>query len=98
MGTVSTELIDALTISARELQQGIQMHCGLMTSLLEGKQLDENSLQPLIDRCPKRSREVKLEKAIGEAIQALEESRKSFKSKRLEILRKKLTRVLIEAD
>lgn len=42
-------------------------------------------------------REKKLRAAIMEAINELEESRKSFKSKRLERLRKRLTQVLIES-
>jgi hypothetical protein len=91
------ELLDALNTSVKELQQGLNMHCCLMNSLLEGK-LDECRLQPLVDRCPKRSRERKLEKAVTEAIHVLEESRKAFKSKRLEVLRKRLTQVLIEAE
>jgi hypothetical protein len=36
--------------------------------------------------------------AIQEAIEVLDESRKAFKSKRLEILRKRLTQVLAEAQ
>jgi hypothetical protein len=91
------ELLNALNTSAKDLQEGLSMHCCLMNSLLEGE-IDERRLQPLIDRCPKRSRERKLEKAVTEAIHVLEESRKAFKSKRLEVLRKKLTQVLIEAE
>jgi hypothetical protein len=81
----------------KELQQGIDTHCCLVTSVLEDR-LDECSLRPLLDVCPKRSRELKLEKTIREAIDILEESRKAFKSKRLEALRKKLTRVLIDRE
>ena len=73
------------------------MHCGLITSIVEDR-LDEHTLRPLLDLCPKRSREVRLETAIKEAIEILEESRKAFKSKRLETLRKNLTRVLIDGD
>ena len=91
------DLINALNASVKELQQGIDHHCCLVTSILE-KQVDERNLQPLLDLCPKGTREMRLESAIQEAIDVLEESRKSFKSKRLEILRKNLTRVLIEAD
>ena len=91
------DIIDALNTSAKELQQGIDMHCCLMTSILEGE-VDERNLAPLLDLCPKRSRELRLEKAIEEAIGALEESRKAFKSKRLERLRKKLTQTLIGTD
>jgi hypothetical protein len=80
----------------KNLRQGIDVHCCLVTSLVGG-QLDERNLQPLLDMCPKRSRELRLEKAIKEAIDVLEESRKAFKSKRLEQLRKDLTHALIEA-
>jgi hypothetical protein len=38
-----------------------------------------------------------MKEAIKEAIDELEESRKAFKSKRLEVLRKKLTMVLMNA-
>ena len=51
---------------------------------------------PLVDLCPSKSREAILRDAIKDAIEALEQSRKAFKSKQLEVLRKKLTRVLIE--
>ena len=37
-----------------------------------------------------------LKEAIREAIKVIEDSRKAFKSKKLEALRKKLTSVLIE--
>jgi len=36
--------------------------------------------------------------AIRDTIEVLEETRKAFKSKRLEVLRKKLTSVLIESE
>ena len=44
-----------------------------------------------------RTREEILQDAIMEAIYELDESRKSFKSKRLESLRKKLTTVLVDS-
>ena len=97
MGLEKMDLIDALNTSIKELQQGIDIHCCLVTAILE-KRLDEGNLRPLFDRCPKRSRELRLEKAIKEAIDILEASRKAFKSKRLEALRKNLTQVLIDAD
>ena len=90
------EIINALNNNAKELRQGIDMHCCLVSSVLEGK-ADEHLLQPLFNLSPKRPREIKLEKAVKEAIEIIEDSRKAFKSKRLEALRKKLTHVLIEA-
>ena len=91
------DIINALNHSVIELEQGLKTHCCLVTSILE-EQIDEGELQSIFDHCPKRSREISLEKAIKEAIEEIEESRKSFKSKRLETLRKKLTAVLIETD
>ena len=97
MNEEKQELINALTNNIKELQQGIDIHCCLVTSIVEGR-MDDRYLQPLLDKCPKRSRELKLEKAIKEAIDILEETRKSFKSKTLEALRKKLTQVLIDQN
>lgn len=97
MAEEKKELIHALSASLRELQQGISTHCSLINAFVE-EEMDERALQSLIERCPKRTREHRLEKALQEAIEVLEESRKAFKSKRLEALRKKLTRVLIEAE
>lgn len=97
MGLNKKDIIHAINTSVKELQQGIDTHCCLMTSILEG-QVDDRNLRPFLDLCPKRTREIRLEKVIQEAIDELEESRKAFKSKRLEALRKKLTQVLIETD
>jgi len=52
--------------------------------------------RPLMDMCPKGSRKQLLKDAIKDALDVLEESRKAFKSKKLEALRKKLTQVLID--
>ncbi|MBL0712227.1 MAG: hypothetical protein JJV98_00885 [Desulfosarcina sp.] len=97
MGLDKNDIINALNTSVKELQQGIDTHCCLVAAILENK-VDERNLLPLLDLCPKRSRELRLEKAIKEAIEVIEESRKAFKSKKLEALRKKLTSELIAAD
>jgi Ni2+-binding GTPase involved in maturation of urease and hydrogenase len=89
------DLITAIDRSAEELHQQIEMHRKRVASML-GNRLDEEALEPLFDFCPLHSREARLKQAIVEAIEVLEESRKAFKSKRLEALRKKLTVVLIE--
>ena len=91
------EIINEFNGSVRKLQQGIDMHCRLVTSILEG-QVDEQNIQSFLSICPTRSRELKLQRAIKEAIDVLEESRKSFKSKKLKALRKMLTDVLIETE
>jgi hypothetical protein len=86
-------LITALNTSVKELQQGIDLHCRLLTSVLQGNIEKQNPLA-VLDAPPRQSREQMMREAINEAIEELEESRKAFKSKKLEALRKKLTRVL----
>ena len=97
MGVEKKEIINALNTSIKELQQGIDTHCYLVSSLLADG-VDDRSLQSLMEICPDRKREVELKTAIKEAIDVIEESRRAFKSKKLEGLRKKLTQVLIDAN
>jgi len=89
----SQDLISEVNESVKDLQNRIDKHCCLVTAILEG-QGDTRHL-PV---CPARKRELKLREAIEEAIEVLEQSRKSFKSKQLEGLRKKLTQVLIDNE
>jgi hypothetical protein len=89
-------LMQAVSQSVKELEQRIEAHHCLIASILD-QNVDERNLNKIMEYCPIRSREACFKQAIEEAINVLEESRKAFKSKRLEVLRKKLTRVLIEA-
>jgi len=86
----------AIDRSAEELHRHIEMHRKLVASML-GSQADEKGFQPFPNARPLRSREAQLQGAILETIEVLDESRKAFKSKRLEALRKKLT-VLLAAN
>lgn len=95
-GIIKDELLTALNKSVKDLQQGIDMHTCLIASIL-GNEVGQQNFQPLMAEYPSRSREIQLKEVIAEAIDILDESRKSFKSKRLEVLRKKLTQVLIDA-
>lgn len=88
-------LMQAVSQSVKELEQRIEMHHCLIASILN-QTVDERNLKKIADFCPVRSRESRLIKAIEEAIEVLEESRKAFKSKKLEALRKMLIQVLIE--
>ena len=89
------DLVTVINRSTEELHQKIDMHRYLMTTLLEKKVGDETIKQLALPTFfPNENR---LKQAIMETIDVLEESRKAFKSKRLEVLRKKLTQVLIEA-
>ena len=87
-------LLEAVDQSVKALREGIDMHYCLVAQVL-GRQ-GGAGLDHLTNLCPSRSRETRLREAIEEAIDVLEESRKAFKSKKLEMLRKKLTRVLID--
>jgi hypothetical protein len=97
MGVEKREIINAISASIKELQQGIDTHCCLVASLMNDG-VDERNFKPLMDLCPERTREVRLKAAIKEAIDVIEESRKAFKSKKLEVLRKKLIQVLIDLN
>jgi len=89
------DLVTVINRSAEELHQKIDMQRYLMTTLLEKKVGDETLKQLVLPTY--FPDENKLKQAIMETIEVLEESRKAFKSKRLEVLRKKLTQVLIES-
>jgi formylmethanofuran dehydrogenase subunit B len=97
MGSDNKNLVDAIKVSVRQLQKGIDTHCSLVASMLK-ETVDERNINPIFDLIPKKSRELKLREAIHEAIEVLEESRKAFKSKNLGTLRKKLIQVLIETN
>jgi RecJ-like exonuclease len=96
-GPGKEELIVALKKSVMELQQGIDIHSCLVASVLQDK-MDDRPLRELQAACPGISREQRMKGAIQEAIDVLENSRKAFKSKQLEALRKKLTQVLIDTQ
>jgi len=89
------DLISVIEKSAEELHEKIDMHRYLMTTILD-QRVGDGSIKQI--SLPSYSAdEGRLKEAIQEAIEVLEESRKAFKSKRLETLRKRLTQVLIEA-
>ncbi len=89
------DLFTVINRSTEELHQKIDMQRYLMTTLLE-KQVGDETVKQLV-LPTNSSNENRLKQAIMETIDVLEESRKAFKSKRLEVLRKKLTQVLIES-
>jgi uncharacterized coiled-coil protein SlyX len=90
-------LLEALNSSVKDLQQRIDLHFDLVDRFLEDK--TEGTLpETPVTSFPSKSREYALKTAIREAIDTLEETRKAFKSKTLEALRKKLTQVLIDLN
>ncbi|MFP4453792.1 MAG: hypothetical protein ACLFPI_10565 [Desulfobacterales bacterium] len=90
-------LANVLNESVKELQHRLDQHSCLIAAILDG-QVDSHNLAPHPhgDARLSWSREEKFGQAIKEAIEVLEQSRKSFKSKELKILRKKLMQVLID--
>ena len=94
-GIQKADLIKVIDTSTEELHQRIDMHRYLMAAILD-KKVGENTLDHVL--LPDPHRELRLKGAIRDTIEVLEETRKAFKSKRLEVLRKKLASVLIEAE
>ena len=94
-GIQKADLIKVIDTSTEELHQRIDMHRYLMAAILD-KRVSENTLHNVLIPDPRR--ELRLKGAIRDTIEVLEESRKAFKSKRLEVLRKKLTEVLLESE
>lgn len=88
------DLIIVIDKTAEELNHKMDILQHLMVSLLEQKMDNRGIKQFFLPDCS--SDEAKLKDALKEAIDVLEESRKAFKSKKLEVLRKKLTHILIE--
>jgi hypothetical protein len=87
------DLIEIIDKNTEEIHQKIDMHRYLMATILE-KKVSEKRLNHIL--LPDSHRESRLKETIKETIEVLEETRKAFKSKRLEVLRKRLTQVLIE--
>jgi len=94
-GSKKRDLIEVIDKSTEELHQKIDMHRYLMATILD-KKVGEKRLNHMLLSNPKR--ELRLSNAIKDAIEILEETRKAFKSKRLEVLRKRLTQVLTKPE
>jgi hypothetical protein len=90
------EIIQSLEASLDSLQQSIELHCQLLQMLFDGNQGPRRFDPPPAQNGTGRERQLKA--AIYEAIEVLEESRKSFKSRQLAALRKKLICVLTETQ
>ena len=91
--TKKRDLIQIIDKSTEELHQKIEIHRYLITTILD-KKISEKRFNHTI--LPNSHRELRLKETIKETIEILEETRKAFKSKKLEVLRKKLTQILIE--
>ena len=93
-----TITLKAIDRRIQEMRTAIDSHHSAMVSILGQV---KTGVQPHGHSGKGRytpSREAALKNVIREAIEVLEESRKAFKSRRLEVLRKKLTDALIDTD
>ncbi|MCD6262032.1 MAG: hypothetical protein J7J52_03300 [Deltaproteobacteria bacterium] len=86
------DLFKVIDISTKELHQRIDMHRYLMATILD-QRVGDGTLKRL-SLSPCSPVETRLREALSETIEVLEQTRKAFKSKRLEALRKRLTQVL----
>ena len=93
--TTKKDLMRAIDVSAQELHKKIDMHRYLMTTVLD-QRVSDRMLQSAVSRSLDADTS-RLRNAIEEAIEVLDRTRKSFKSKQLQALRKRLTQVLVEA-
>ena len=82
---------DLLTRSAERLLLAAEQHRDILKSGTEGGDVKDGTC--FFRDCPRRR---KLRKTLAEAVDILEQTRKAFKSKQLETLRKRLIRVLAE--
>ncbi len=83
-----------VTQIAEEISARVNHQRETMLKLLEAEERADGPIPycPLVDCSPRR----KYRAALTEAVRVLEETRRSFKSKQLEDLRKKLQAVLAE--
>ena len=88
-----------LNARIRELAREINMQSRMISEIVEKEVTGtehENLDKASVD-CPD-PRKAMLEEAVRDAIEVLEQSRKSFKSKQLAGLRKKMTEVLLDSN
>ena len=88
--TISDNITEAIAASAAQLKERIEHHHKLIAAAFGSEDID--------DRIKDFDDDKQLRQALYETIETLEETRKAFKSKRLETLRKKLMKVLMETQ
>jgi hypothetical protein len=87
--------IDILQASASDLQQRAEAHRRLIAAAVE-----QNDVKHVFDACHLSdcSHKQELKGILLEAVSVLEDTRRAFKSRQLEALRKKMIRILAEAS
>jgi len=84
---------DAIQKSAEELQARVEEHRRLIALALKGGDARLVQARCFHLDCPHKRR---LRQVVLEAVRVIEDTRKAFKSKQLEALRKRLMKVLAE--
>ncbi|NCC24526.1 MAG: hypothetical protein EOM25_04890 [Deltaproteobacteria bacterium] len=88
--------LQSVLTSADHIRHDAEHHCLLLSRLIEDSEASDKTGALDFLRVDDSVRVKRLRKAIHRAIIVLEESRKSFKSKNLETLRKQLIDVLAD--
>lgn len=86
--TFTDNMAETIAASAAQLKERIDHHHKLIAAAFGSEDLDD-TINDFADNS-------QLRQALYETIETLDETRKAFKSKRLETLRKKLMKVLME--
>jgi hypothetical protein len=87
------DLREALVQSIEDLEQRMERNSRLLGVAMSEGRVNQGIEVPLSGDRPQNSR---LREVLIEAIEVLEGTRKAFKSKQLEMLRKKMIRALVE--
>lgn len=91
------DLSSVLECNLQEINQKIEIQKILIEKIFEeNRKVDPDFVKKIIKLCPSRLREFKLREVLKETIFILDDTRKSFKSKKLENLRRELITVLAE--
>ena len=90
-----TDLMKIVDNSTKDLHNRIDMQRHILTAVIE-KNIKRTEISPdcIFSDCPHKKR---LRNILTKVIGILEDTKKAFKSKRLEVLRKKLIQVLAES-
>ncbi len=91
-----TNLVKIIDKSTEDLHNRIDMQRHILKTVIE-KKIKGSEICPdcIFSDCPHKKR---LREVLTETIEELEDTRKAFKSKRLELLRKRLMQVLAESS
>ncbi len=87
------DILRKLHDRTEELHKRMDAQCAMMENLINSGIKKDGATSSLSHQTAER--EKRLADALKDTIDVLEETKKSFKSKRLEMLRKRLTKVLI---